>query len=157
MATESFSINSSASLAAFKANVERLYNEHKYITFSAPSIGKDRSIDQNSLFHVWLTEYVAYRLKKDRRIVDPGELAGMKEIVKKRFTAVHPDCQSWMIHNVVNPFNGSSKKGYTSSRKWKKGEMFMVLSWFQMVAADDGLILEAKGAFAKLQRVNNGE
>lgn len=154
--SKSYPINSVASLSAFKANVDKLWHEHKYITFSAPRIGRDRSIDQNALFHVWATEYVAYRMKKDRRLVDPGELAGMKEIIKSRYVAYDQSSYSWMVHDVVNPFNGASKKGYTSSAKWKRQEMFQVLSWFQMVAAEDGLPLESKGQFAKLQRENAG-
>ena len=62
-----------------------------------------------------------------------------------------------MIHEVVNPRNGDTKKDYTSSARWLRGEMFLVLTWMQMIAAEDGLILEAKGQFSKLQREHNGE
>lgn len=154
--SESWVVNGDISRAKFFADVIRLQTEHKYITFAKPRIGKDRSIDQNALFHVWASEYVAYRMSKDKRLVSKGELAGMKEIIKKRFVETHPDSYAWMVHDVVNPFNGSSKKGYTSSSSWKTGEMFQVLTWFQMVAADDGLILESKGKFAKLKNEHEG-
>ena len=153
---ENFIINSAPSLLAFQKNVERLYSEHKYLTFRAPSIGADRSLSQNALFHVWCTEYAAYCTSIDKKQVSKGLLAGMKRIVKKRFTASHPDCYGWMIHEVVDPFSGQSKKDYTSSADWKHGEMFIVLCWLQMLAAEDGLILESKGEFAKLQREHNG-
>lgn len=154
---ESWSINSAHSLMAFNKIVEGLYKEHKYITFSAPRIGRDRSLDQNALFHVWVTEYVAYRLQIHKKEATKGLIEGMKQIIKKRFTATHPQAYEWMVFEVVNPFNGKTKKEYTSSSDWKKGEMFLVLTWFQMVAAEDGLILESKGQFEKLQRVHNGD
>lgn len=153
---EQWTVNSITSLTAFNKHVERLFAEHKFITFSSPRIGADRSLDQNALFHVWATEYVAYTLKKDKREVSPGELDGMKQIIKKRFTATHPACYEWMVYEIVNPFNGATRKDYTSSKSWKRGEMYLVLDWFQMVAAEDGLILESKGQFAKLQREHNG-
>ena len=155
--SESWTINSAYSLAAFNKHVDLLYDQHKYITFSAPRIGADRSISQNALFHVWATEYVAWKLNITSKEVSKGLLAGMKLIIKKRYTAAHPDSVAWMVHDVVNPFNGKSKRDYTSSADWLHGEMFTVLCWLQMVAADDGLILESKGAFAKAQREHNGQ
>lgn len=155
--SEAWTINSEHSKVAFIKYVDQMYEKHKYITFAAPRIGADRSLSQNSLFHVWCTEYIAWRLDITTKAVSKGLLAGMKLIIKKRFTASHPDSQAWMIFDVVNPFNGKSKKDYTSSADWKRGEMFTVLTWLQMVAAEDGLILESKGEFAKAQREFNGE
>ena len=154
---ESFTINSEHSKVAFKKYVDELFEQHRYITFNAPRIGADRSVSQNALFHVWCSEYVAYRMAIHRKEVSKGLLAGMKRIVKKRFTASHPESQGWMVYEVVNPFNGQSKKDYTSSKDWKRGEMFTVLTWLQMVAAEDGLILESRGEFAKLTREHNGD
>lgn len=149
---EAFTINSPTSRLAFNVYVDKQYSEHGYITFDAPRIGADRSLNQNALFHVWASEYVAYRLNKNKKAVLKGELAGMKRIIKQRFNVTNPDFSSWMVLDVVNPFNGQIKKDYTSSSDWKKGEMYLVLTWFQMVAAEDGLILESRGEFAKLQR-----
>lgn len=152
---ESWPINSATSLKAFLADVERQYCEHKYITYSAPRIGADRSLDQNALFHVWCTEYAAHLLTKHKKSVTAGELEGMKRIAKKRF--YQHSGHTWLIHDMVNPFTGESKKDYTSSKSWKRGEMFVVLTWLQNVAAEDGMVLESKGQFSKLQREHNGE
>lgn len=157
MAGESFTINSITSLSAFRKYTEDLFKEHGYITFSAPRIGADRSMDQNALLHVWITEYLALKLKKDKRDVSEGEKEGMKRIIKKEFTSTHPACYQWMVYLVINPLTGYSRKDYTSSKSWKRGEMYLVLTWFQMVAADEGIILESKGQFNKLQRESNGE
>lgn len=147
-----YTINSAASKEAFKTVVDRLFDEHKYITFTEPRLGVDRSIDQNALFHVWCTEYAAYCLGIHKKEVSPGLLAGTKRIVKKKFLSGNQHCYSWMIHEIINPITQESRKDYTSSASWKTGEMFMVLTWLQLFASEDGLILESKGKFAKLQR-----
>ena len=154
---EAWTINSDHTLAAFISNVKDQYGEHKYLTYAAPRIGADRSIDQNALFHVWCTQYAAYKTNITTKDVSPGLLDGMKRIVKKQYTAAHPDSYPYMIYELINPFDGSSKKDYTSSKSWKRGEMFQILSWLQMVAAEDGLILESKGVFAKNQRDHAGQ
>lgn len=152
--SEHWVINSDHTEQAFIANVRKMYQEHKYITFDSPRIGKDRSLDQNSLFHVWATEYAASLLTKSKKQVTKGELAGMKRMIKKRFNAIYPN--NFMIHDVIDPFSGASKKDYTSSKSWKTGEMFMVMEWLQMHAANDGVILESTGQYEKLQRKANG-
>ena len=60
-----------------------------------------------------------------------------------------------MIHVVTDPKSGKTKKDYTSSADWKTGEMYQVLTFLQMESANDGLILEAKGQYAKLKREQN--
>lgn len=153
--SEHWIVNSDHTEAAFIANLRKLRAEHGYITFGAPRIGKDRSLSANALFHVWVTEYVAHLLKKDKKSVNKGEMAGMKRIIKQRFNATHPN--NFMVHDVVDPFSGNTKRDYTSSADWKTGEMFMVMEWLQLHAADDGLILESIGQYEKLQRTAKGE
>lgn len=147
---ESWTVNSEHSLAAFVRYVKQSYDQHKHITFKSPKIGPDRSLDQNALLHVWCTEYVAHLLRKDKREVTPGELAGMKRHAKGCFyRELH---YPWMVHIVKNPVTGEEKRDYTSSKQWAKGQMYEFLTWLQMVAASDGLILESKGEYAKAQR-----
>lgn len=155
--TNQFIINSAPSRMAFNKWVDDLQREHGYITFSEPRIGADRSLDQNALFHVWLAEYCAFTLNVHKKEVSKGLIQGMKDLVKQRFTARFPDSFSWMVYDVINPITKEARQDYTSSKAWKSGEMFQVLTWFQMTAAEDGLILESKGNFAKLQRKSNGE
>lgn len=152
---EHWIVNSEHSEIAFIAKLRELRAEHGYITFGAPRIGKDRSLSANSLFHVWATEYAAHLLKKDKKSVTKGELAGMKRIIKQRFNAANPN--NFMVHEVVDPFTGNSKRDYTSSADYKVGELFMVMEWLQLHAANDGLILESIGQYEKLQRTAKGE
>lgn len=147
---EHWTVNSDHSELAFISNVKKLREEHKYLTFDKPRLGADRSLSMNSLFHVWATEYAAHLLKKDKKQVSPGELEGMKRCIKKRFNHHHDN--KFMVHDIVDPFTGNSRKDYTSSKSWKHGEMFLVLEWLQLYAANDGLILESLGKYAKLKR-----
>lgn len=152
--SEHWIVNSDHTEAAFIANLRKLREKHGYITFGAPRIGKDRSLDQNALFHVWVTEYAAHLLDKSKKEVTRGELAGMKRIIKQRFNAANPN--NFMIHDVVDPFTGNTKRDYTSSADWKVGEIFMVMEWLQLHAANDGLILESLGQYEKLKRKSKG-
>ncbi len=149
---ESWTINSDVSLKAFIANVQSLYSEHKYLTYGKPRIGIDRSINQNALFHVWCTEWIAHKLRIDKREVSKAELAGMKRTIKKMFLLAHPESKTWMVQVITDYTTGEQKKDYTSSADWKTGEMFMVLTFMQNEAANQGIILGSKGEFAKNQR-----
>lgn len=148
--SEYFIVNSPTSLLAASRWLKDLYEKHKYVTLS-PRIGPDRSLNQNSLFHVWCTEYAAHLLGKDKKQVTKGELAGMKRQAKRMYYA--ETGSPWMVHEVVNPKNQSErKKDFTSSADWKQGEMFLVLTWLQVKGAEDGIVLESMGEYQKLQR-----
>lgn len=145
-----FIVNSPVSLAAFPAWVARKFAEHKYLTFSF-RIGKDRSLDQNALLHVWLTEYAAYLLKKGKKQVTEAELEGMKRIAKKQYYS--ETGAQWMVFRPLNPRTGEEGQlQFRSSANYKTGEMFLFLTWLQMKAADDGCVLESRGQFNKLQQ-----
>ena len=146
-------VNSATSLLAGQKRMERLFAEHHYVTFTW-RIGPDRSLPQNSLLHVWLTEYAAHLLNKDKRHVTDGELEGMKRHAKRMF--YNEPGERWMVQVVKNPARPEQRKNdFTSSRSWKRGEMFQFLTWLQATAAGDGLVLESKGEYAKLQREQN--
>ena len=147
---ESWVVNSEHTKTAYKAHVDKLFEEHRYLTFPKPRIGQDRSLDQNSLFHVWATEYVAHLLKKNKRMVTKAELAGMKRTIKAHY--YRESGAEWMVHKIKNFFSGEEKTDYRSSSDYKRGEMFDLLTWLQIKAAGDGLVLESKGEYAKLQR-----
>ena len=150
MKQETFTVNSATSLMAFANFVRQLFSEHKYLTFSW-RVGEKRSLDQNALLHVWLTEYAAHLLDKDKRSVTKGELEGMKRHTKRICYA--ETGARWLVHEVINPANTEQRKlDFTSSSDWKRGESYFFLTWLQMKAAHDGLVLESKGEYAVLQR-----
>lgn len=150
---EHWTVNSEQTKAAFKAQVDRWWDEHKYLTFDAPRVGPDRSIPQNSLFHVFLTEYAAHLTPCHPKEVTAGMLEGIKRSVKGMYYSETSD--AFMVHKVYCPLTKRQKTDFTSSKSWKRGEMFNVLTWLQCHAAERGCILESKGEFSKLQREQN--
>jgi len=147
---EQWRINSEQTKRAFHDQVDRWFDEHKYITFSPPRLGEDRSIDQNSLFHVWLTDLAAYLTPCHKKEVTEGMIEGIKKTIKGLFYRENPF--EWMIHRVFCPLTKREKIDYTSSKSWKVGEMYLVLTWLQIFAAQQGCVLESKGELAKRQR-----
>lgn len=147
---DSLLINSDASWRVTIDTLMSLYEKHKYVTIDY-RLGEDRSLDQNALLHVWLTEYSAHLLEIDKRKVTKAQLASIKRKVKKCFYLEYGF--SWMAHRLVDPFGeDKSKLDFTSSKDWKVPEMYMFLTWLQLFAANSGLILESKGQFHKLQQ-----
>lgn len=150
MSDDHFIVNSLPSLAAFNKLCNDMLSEHRYLTFTW-RIGPDRSLPQNALFHVWLTEYAGYLLKKRKEDVTEGELDGMKRTVKREYYL--ETGLSHLVYRLVNPRNpAENRMEYTSSANWKQGEMKAALDWIAMKASQDGLVLEAKGEYAKLLR-----
>ena len=147
---ESWTVNSIQKRDAYKAQIDRWFSEYPYLTFGAPRIGEDRSIDQNSLFHVWLTELAAFLTPCHTKEVTAGMLEGIKKSVKGLFYRENP--YEWMVHKVICPLTKREKTDYTSSKTWKCGEMYLVLTWLQIFAGQQGCVLESKGEFAKRQR-----
>lgn len=150
---EVWTVNSEHTKESYKQHVDTLFAEHKYLTFPKPRIGPDRSLDQNALLHVWLTEFAAHLTKCHKSEITPGMLEGIKRSMKGMY---HQETQlGHMTHKVVCPLTGREKTDFTSSRSWKRGEMFDFLNWLQAFAAQQGCILESKGEHAKLTREQN--
>jgi hypothetical protein len=146
-------VNSDVGLINAVNVVTELYNKNRWITITDIRIGADRSLDQNALFHVFLTDAAAYYLSKHKKDVTPTEIESMKLTVKRHFYA--ETAQAFMVEEVQDIWRHKSKVAYTSSKRWKRGEMYMVLEWFQAKAARDGLVLEAIGEYARLKRGEN--
>ena len=147
---KTFLVNSAPALIAFCKVIEQLFSAHKFVTFTW-RIGADRSLDQNALLHVWLTEYAAHLLGKHRKQITEAELEGIKKIAKRRYYA--ETGAEWMVVKPVDPWTGEEGAPVLrSSKHYTRGEMFLFLSWLQLTAANDGLVLESLGQYAKLQR-----
>ena len=150
---EAWVINSEASLKAFVVNLTDLYLEHKYITYAAPRIGSDRSLGMNALFHVWLGDFACHLSKCHYTELTDGMIEGIKKTMKGLFYKEY--AYDWMVHKVICPLTRREKTDYTSSAKWKQGEMHFFLNWMQNFAATQGCVLESKGEYKKLQREQN--
>lgn len=142
-------VNSIITRDFFHKFVDEIYEKNKYVTFSW-RIGADRSLSQNSLLHVWLTEYAAFILNVDKKSIEGAHLNGIKRRSKKQF--YNETGHAWMLSEVYDFSNGSMSKVFASSKDYKTPEMFEFLTWLQHVALHDGCVLESKGEFNKLQR-----
>lgn len=148
---KTFCVNSVMAFKAFCAWVWQQFQEHKYVTF-VMRIGPDRSLDQNALFHVWLTEYAAHLANINKKAVTKGMVEFLKRRAKKDYYTQTGN--GWMLDRLVDPETGEDGTAfYASSADYKRGEMFLFLCWLQDTAANDGLVLESRGEYAKLQRI----
>lgn len=152
---ESYQTNSEPSFTGFMKHARDLYDQHKFVTWYW-RIGESRSLTQNSLFHVWLTELAAHLIKCHKDDITKGMIEGTKRTVKGLCYRTYG--YEWLIHEVKCPITKRSKRDYTSSSTWLQGEMFIVLTFLQNYAASEhGLVLESKGEFNKLQREQMGQ
>lgn len=147
---EYFTVNSEESYKRFCEWAYKYFFNHNYVTFESPRIGPDRSLPQNALLHVWLTEFAAFLLKTDKKSINEGILEGTKREAKRYFYKEYR-CP-WMVHKIRSPFTGEERMDFTSSARWKRTEMFDFLTWLQGFAAEKGLVLESKGEFKAMQR-----
>ena len=143
-------LNSTTSKLAFFKIVDDMWEQHKFLTFSEPRIGPDRSLTQNNLLHLWATDCWFYYQSLPKGKIQPDEMESIKRSLKKR--CYGETGWQWMIHEIVDVFSGAKKKDFKSSADYSRGEIFQFLTWLQMRCAQDGLILESKGKFAKNQR-----
>lgn len=152
---KTFVVDSLISLTAFCSFVKTLFGKGLYITFTW-RIGADRSLDQNALFHVWLAEWAAHIAKLPRKEVPKQMVEFMKRKVKQRY--YRETGYAWMLDKLVDPKTGEETGiHYASSFDYKVGEMYCLLCWMQMTAAEEnGLVLESRGEFAKRQREHEG-
>lgn len=142
--------NSMGQKESFKSHVDRLYDEHKYVTFEW-RIGRQRSLDQNALFHVWATEYAAHLLGKEKKEVTEAEVEGMK-LTLKRY-CFNETKEKFLVHQVKNMFGEEKKIDFRSSKNYRKKEMFFFMCWIQSHALmNHDLVLESTGEFEKLQQ-----
>lgn len=150
---EAWTVNDDRKLTAYVEHVRKMYCDHKYLTFPAPRIGADRSLDQNALLHVWATEFCCHLARCHKDQVTKGMLEGAKRTLKGLFYKTY--AYAWMLHEVRCVITGQTKIDYTSSSDWKTGEMYAFLDWFQNFAATKRCVLESKGEFAKLKRAES--
>jgi hypothetical protein len=147
---KTFLVNSPMAWAAFAKWALGLFTEWKYVTFTV-RLGADRSLDQNALLHVWITEYAAHLAEIHTKKVTAAMIEFLKRKLKRAYYL--ESGAQWVVERLVDP--QSKEEGglyFRSSADYKVGEMFLFLTWFQMHAANDGCILESRGQYAKLQR-----
>jgi len=151
MRKKQFIINSDKSELEFFDEVKEIRAEKGWLCFKYPTFGIARTVSQNALFHVWLTIAAAFYFKVLREDVTERQIEDMKLWVKKDCLLDNPSYKEFLVTDYIDPKTGEVLRVRSSSKFWGRDGMFHVLTWFQMVAASDGLILESKGDFEKRQ------
>jgi hypothetical protein len=150
-------INSEPSKTVAFQQLEQLYAEHKYVTIEY-RLGQDRSLDQNALLHVWVGEMIEFYTQKIRKSYEKNDwedlMSGTKRMLKANCYNQNPDYR-WLVHKIKDAQTGKERVDYRSSANYLQGEMFMFLTWLQLKASFDGIVLESKGEYAKLARESN--
>lgn len=121
------------------------------ICWQAKRYTDPRSLDQNALLHVWSGEYARHLLNKSK--VSEVEKEAMRITLQRHCYA--EESWPWLIEDTKDLFTGEVKKQRRSTTKFHKGEMTQYLDWIQRRAANDGLILEARGEYADLKAEQN--
>lgn len=105
-----------------------------------------RTMSQNALLHVWCRDYAEHLLKHK---ASEEEVLAMKYTLQRHCYAA----TGWdfLIKWRKDLFTGKQKAERASTTDMGQGEMFQYMTWIQTAAADDGLILEAKGEYLDLK------
>lgn len=107
--------------------------------------GKSNSWDQKALFHVWLREY--YRQKYNKNPSTDEEKKFKWEVKIYAYTqGLH-----FMSESSYSSFLNKEMPRLVSVAKLSTGEMYQLMNFTQMIAAQEGIILEAKGEYKKLK------
>ena len=124
------------------------------ICWKAKKYTEPRTLSQNALYQAWAREYAAKMLSKKPEDVTEVEHEAMKYTLQRHCYAELK--RDYLITTLKDFFTGQEKPGRASTAGFSTAEMFEYMSWIQARAADDGLILEAKGEFAELKEKQNG-
>lgn len=152
MSGESWTINSDHTEAAFIRHVKTLREQHKYITFSAPRIGADRSLSVNALSHAWFAFC-------DKMLGEPEGTA--RNMCKLHFGVPimrEADEQFRAAYDqVIKPLEYSDKLAIMAywpvTSIMSREQMTRFLDAVQMHYAEShGLVLESRGEYAALKR-----
>lgn len=149
---ERFTVNSKFSLEQACHWLAENFDKKKYSTYSVKH-GEARSLDQNALFHVWALEYACYLAKINKDTIDKvlreRFMEGMKDKLKREF--YKESGRTWLVVDKIDPETGEVRRGWRSSANYLHDEMFEFMTWIQSKAIDDGIILESKGEYKKMQ------
>lgn len=107
------------------------------------------SLGQKALFHIWCREIASHLMSIDYSQVTEDHEESVKASVKK--AAYTHNRWAWLIYTKRDVFTCQEKKDYKSVGSLAIGEMYMLMEFTQMLAAEKGLILEAVGEYKRLK------
>lgn len=155
MAKNQFTVNSMQTMLDFCRTVKEMYGDGAYIIFNW-RIGKQASMPQKALVHIWFRKYASHLLKKPERDLSNTDLYAMKRSAKVHF--YNETHESFMVEEIVDPFHPDKKRDeMTSIAAWAQSECYLFMMWLQEKAMHDDLILESIGEHQKLTQESFGK
>jgi hypothetical protein len=127
-----------------------LYDQHKYITYGKPRIGKDRSLPSNALSHVWYDyadKMLSEQIGVTRRYCKlhfgvPIMRAESEDFRRKYDKVVKPHDYETKLLEIMDIL--------TVTSLMSREQMHRYLTAVQVHYANErGLVLEAKGEFQR--------
>lgn len=126
---------------------QQWHTGHYYLIVKAKS-GKTRTLDQNSLLHIWCRQLVAHCAKIPEREVTAQQTEDMKTSLKRGYYRATGN--EFVLRKVVDSLTGEAGSALRSSTEYETGQMFDLMEWVQAMAITDlGLLLESSGEYAK--------
>ncbi|GLS27756.1 hypothetical protein [Marinibactrum halimedae] len=146
-----WTINSDQTLKAFTQHVSELYQKHKYITYTQPRIGADRSLDQNALSHIWYGQI-------DKALSQPT--GSSRRYCKLHFGVplMRGECEKFRVaYDTVLKHRDYPEKlqimdFFTVTSLMSREQMTRYMATIQQhFASEHGITLESKGEFKRYQ------
>jgi len=142
-------VNNEHSYQEFISFVDEQYKKDKYLIFSYKS-GRQRSLSQNNLFHMWVRQWAAHDHKCKPKEVTDRQFKDWKLTLKALYYVESSDDE--MIYIPINMATGEPAKPQMQSTKdLSTGSMFNFMEFVQNYAAERGCVLEASGEYWDLK------
>ena len=125
------------------------YRNGKYIYVSYKT-AKQRSLDQNALFHVWCREFSAHHASCKLRDVTEDMMTDTKYTFKKLYYQHTGNPE--LIKKNEDIFTGEKKSVPQSTKIYSVGTMFDFMEFVQNLASTKDLMLESSGQYLELKK-----
>jgi len=155
MAKKQFIANSLQTLENAIRDIRAQYGDGAYLIIDCKE-GKQATMPQKALLHIWLRTYAAHLLRKPERDVSKIDMLAMKRSAKTKF--YNQTHETFMVEEITDPFHpDKQRKELTSIADWSQADCYMFMTWLQTLAMDDGLILESTGEHQRLAQESYGK
>ena len=137
---ESFKVNSDKTGKNCIEWVKSLCEKHNYFQLILKTDDR-RTIDQNSLLHQWLSDWLLQKsgCKPSKKHVEQLKRSLKEELYRQ---GLH-----YTLEEYKCPIFGHTKKRWLSTKEYSIGEIGEFMDFVQCLAADQGVTLVAEGKY----------
>lgn len=129
--------------------ISEQYKKDKYLVISYKT-GRQRSLPQSNLFHMWVRKWAAHYHKCEPKQVTKKQFTDWKLTLKALYYVDSHDQE--MIYVPTNMATGEEAKAqFQSTAELSTGSMFNFMEFVQNYAAEHGCLLDASGEYWDLK------